>query len=95
MNYTQNQKISQITPSTLVIGIDVAKDKHVARTQDDRGLEFGKRLIFENRIHGFELLLEWALRHAKENSKDQYHLWCRTNRTLLAKPCLLSECKGL
>jgi transposase len=62
MNYTQNQKISQITPSTLVIGIDVAKDKHVARAQDDRGLEFGKRLIFENRIHGFELLLEWALR---------------------------------
>ncbi|KEF39018.1 hypothetical protein M670_01835, partial [Schinkia azotoformans MEV2011] len=48
MNYTQNQKISQITPSTLVIGIDIAKDKHVARAQDDRGIEFGKRLIFEN-----------------------------------------------
>jgi transposase len=70
MNYTQNQKISQITPSTLVIGIDVAKEKHVARAQDDRGLEFGKRLIFQNRIDGFELLLEWAQRHAKENSKD-------------------------
>lgn len=27
MNYTQNQKISQITPSTLIIGIDIAKDK--------------------------------------------------------------------
>ncbi len=31
MNYTQNHKISQITPSTLIIGIDIAKDKHVAR----------------------------------------------------------------
>jgi len=30
MNYTQNQKIKQITPSTLIIGIDIAKDKHVA-----------------------------------------------------------------
>lgn len=70
MNYTQNHKIKQITPSTLIIGIDIAKDKHVARAQDDRGIEFGKRLIFENRIHGFEQLLEWANRHAKENDKD-------------------------
>lgn len=62
-------KFKQITPSTLVIGIDIAKGKHVARDQDDRGFEFGKRLIFENRIHGFELLLEWAERHAKENEK--------------------------
>ncbi|MCD8511350.1 MAG: IS110 family transposase [Bacillus sp. (in: Bacteria)] len=70
MNYTQNEKIKQITPRTLVIGIDIAKDKHVARAQDDRGIEFGKRLNFENRIHGFEQLLEWANRHAKENDKD-------------------------
>ncbi|EIJ79258.1 hypothetical protein PB1_04140 [Bacillus methanolicus PB1] len=70
MNYTQNQKISQITPSTLIIGIDIAKDKHVARAQDDRGIEFGKRLIFENRIHGFQMLLDWVKRHQKENDKN-------------------------
>lgn len=70
MNYTQNEKINQITPSTLIIGIDIAKDQHVARAQSDRGLEFGKRLFFENRIHGFELLIDWARRHAKENEKD-------------------------
>lgn len=69
MNYTQNQKISQITPSTLIIGIDIAKDKHVARAQDDRGIEFGKRLFFENRIHGFETLLDWVEKHQKENGK--------------------------
>ena len=28
-NYTQNQKISQISPSTLIVGIDVAKEKHM------------------------------------------------------------------
>jgi len=58
LNYNQNHKIAQITPSTLVVGIDIAKDKHVARFQDDRGIEFGNRVFFDNRIHGFELLLE-------------------------------------
>lgn len=58
MNYNQNQKIAQITPSTLILGIDIAKDKHVARFQDDWGMEFGKRVFFDNRIHGFEFLLE-------------------------------------
>lgn len=45
MNYTQNQKIMQISPSTLIVGIDIAKDKHVARAQDDRGYEFGKKTV--------------------------------------------------
>jgi transposase len=69
MNYTQNEKISQITPETLIVGIDIAKDKHVARAQDDRGIEFGKRLIFENRIHGYQKLLDWVIRHQNENQK--------------------------
>ena len=69
MNYTQNQKISQISPSTLIVGIDIAKDKHVARAQDDRGIEFGKRLFFENRIHGFKMLLNWVKKHQQENDK--------------------------
>ncbi|MED0717223.1 IS110 family transposase, partial [Aeribacillus composti] len=47
-----------------------AKDKHVARAQDDRGIEFGKRLIFENRIHGFQMLLDWVNRHQQENDKN-------------------------
>ena len=70
MNYNQNKKLMQITPNTLVIGIDIAKDKHVARAQDDRGVEFGKRLVFENRIHGFQSLLDWAERHKKQNNKN-------------------------
>ncbi|NPC90741.1 IS110 family transposase [Bacillus sp. WMMC1349] len=70
MNYTQNHKISQITPLTLIVGIDIAKDKHVARAQDDRGIEFGKRLIFENRKHGFQKLVTWAESLRKENGKN-------------------------
>jgi transposase len=71
MNYTQNHKISQITSDTLIIGIDIAKDKHVARAQDDRGFEFGKRLIFENRIHGFIRLIDWMDRHKREQGKNR------------------------
>src|SRR5690606_34664499 len=93
MNYTQNQKISQITPSTLVIGIDIAKDKHVARAQDDRGIEFGKRLVFVNRIHGFQSLLEWVERHQKQNAKNHVifgveptgHYWLNLAYFLTAK----------
>lgn len=69
MNYNQNQKLAQITPSTLIVGIDIAKDKHVARFQDDRGMEFGKRMFFDNRIHGFELLLEQVTRIQKDQGK--------------------------
>lgn len=93
MNYTQNQKISQITPSTLIVGIDVAKEKHVARFQDDRGLEFGKRLIFENRIHGFQTLLDCVKRHQNDNHKDHVifgmeptgHYWLNLAYFLKAK----------
>ncbi|APB37177.1 IS110 family transposase [Heyndrickxia coagulans] len=93
MNYTQNHKISQITASTLIIGIDVAKDKHVARAQDDRGIEFGKRLIFENRFHGFQTLLDWMERQRKQNHKDHVifgveptgHFWLSLAYFLTAK----------
>jgi transposase len=71
MNYNQNHKLSQITQTTLIVGIDIAKDKHVARAQDDRGFEFGKRMIFDNRIHGFEQLLNWIFRLQKEHGKSK------------------------
>lgn len=44
MNSTQNDRINQITSSTLIVGVDIAKFKHVARAQDYRGVEFGKPL---------------------------------------------------
>jgi len=48
MNYNQNHKIAQITPKTLVIGIDIAKHLHVARAQDYRGIELGTTFFFDN-----------------------------------------------
>ncbi len=54
MNSTQNDRINQITSSTLIVGVDIAKFKHVARAQDYRGVEFGKSNTFENNREGFE-----------------------------------------
>jgi hypothetical protein len=39
---------------TLIIGVDIAKYKHVARAQDFRGLEFGAPFYFENTNTGFD-----------------------------------------
>jgi transposase len=59
MNYNQNEKIAQITSQTLIIGIDIAKFKHVARAQDYRGIEFGSPCYFDNTKQGFQLFLDW------------------------------------
>lgn len=37
----QNQRILQITESTLVVGADIAKKTHAARVVDYRGIELG------------------------------------------------------
>lgn len=60
MKYKQNEKILQLTEETLIIGIDIAKHKHVARAQDFRGIQFGKPLTFENSFEGYTSLLNWV-----------------------------------
>lgn len=59
MDFTQNQRIMQITENTLIIGVDIAKRKHVARAVDDRGRDLVKRLVFENTLLGFKDLISW------------------------------------
>jgi transposase len=56
MKNTQNEKISQIKFSTLVVGIDVAKETHYARAFDFRGIELFKLLKFSNTAEGYELI---------------------------------------
>ncbi|WML30276.1 IS110 family transposase [Neobacillus sp. OS1-32] len=69
MKYKQNNKILQLTEDTLIIGIDIAKHKHVARAQDFRGIQFGKPLTFKNSLSGFTSLINWVntlkIKHAK------------------------------
>ena len=65
MNYNQNDKIAQITSQTLIIGVDIAKFKHVARAQDYRGIEFGTPCFFENTKDGFSAFIDW-INHLKQ-----------------------------
>lgn len=71
MNYTQRQRIEQITETTLIIGADIAKFKHVARAEDFRGIELGKHLIFENTHMGFAALLAWINKLKIANNKTK------------------------
>ena len=52
----QNQRIEQITTSQLVIGIDMAKETHVAQATNFRGI------VFQNGIFHF-LIVSKGLRN--------------------------------
>jgi transposase len=71
MNYNQNQKIMQINEQTLIIGVDIAKEKHVARAQDFRGIEFGKALTFKNDHYGFIRFYAWLDKICAEHGKNR------------------------
>jgi transposase len=59
MARNQNAKIERITEATLIVGVDIAKHKHVARCVDWRGIELGKPLTFENTREGLDRLWQW------------------------------------
>jgi transposase len=50
-------KLEAITPSTLIVGVDIAKELQWARFIDYRGLELRKSLKFQNDKNGFETIL--------------------------------------
>ncbi len=60
MNYTQNEKIMQVTNETLVVGMDIGSEYHYARAFDNRGLEYSKApLKVSNNYDGFKSLQGW------------------------------------
>ena len=63
-----NQKIEAVTLRTLVVGIDIAKERQWARFVDCRGVECGKELYFSNDRDGFERILSKIRQIIKENS---------------------------
>jgi len=68
MKYNQNEKIEQIQETTLIVGADIAKEKHVARALDFRGIEYYRPITFENSQHGFAKVLHWI-----RNIQDEHH----------------------
>lgn len=71
MKRTQNEKISQIKISTLVVGIDIGKETHFARAFDYRGIELTKLLKFSNTAEGFELLDRWMRDTCRQQEKTE------------------------
>ena len=69
MNYTQNEKIMQVKNSTLVVGVDIAKNKHAARAFNFRGIEYDKAIFFENNEAGFKKLLHWIRKISEKGNK--------------------------
>ncbi|RBP84041.1 transposase [Cytobacillus firmus] len=55
----------------LIIGVDIAKFKHVAHAQDFRGMEFGSPCYFENTKEGFEHFLYWISETKKTHSMEK------------------------
>ena len=70
MNYTQNEKIEQVTDSTMVVGVDIGSQIHYARAFDNRGRELTKRIFsFHNNLEGFNSFNLWAETLKTENKK--------------------------
>ena len=59
MQQKQNQRIQQITDATIIVGADIAKQTHVARAIDFRGIELGKECVFSNDDEGLTKLVTW------------------------------------
>ncbi len=71
MHYTQNQKIEQVTSSTLVIGVDIGSKVQYARAFDWRGIEFTRKAFrFMNSHDGFNQFYEWMCRLMAETGLD-------------------------
>lgn len=70
MNYTQNEKIGQVTDTTMFVGADIGSRTHYVRAFDKRGGEFRKRVFsFQNDIEGFNSFNYWAKTLKNENKR--------------------------
>ena len=77
MNYTQNEKIEQVSDTTLVIGIDIGSQTHYARAFDNRGRELTRKVFsFGNDIEGFNTFNQWAEKLKTENNKTKVMIGC-------------------
>ncbi|WP_255437778.1 IS110 family transposase [Thalassobacillus sp. CUG 92003] len=61
-DFTQNQRLAQMNERILIIGIDVAKHKHVARVVDDQGWDLASLRQFDGRILASSFLGEIPFR---------------------------------
>jgi transposase len=76
-----NQRIQNVTPHTLIVGVDIAKNTHWARFVDSRGVEIGNAISFSNDRQGFEILtkeINEIIKHSRitllKHASDEKHI---------------------
>ena len=109
--YTQNDKIEQVTEKTLVVGVDIGSTKQYARAFDYRGREIDRVFWFMDGRSGYELFLNWMQGLQSANDMDKIivgaeptsHYWFGLRRFLdeagiqlvLVNPLHVSRAKEL
>ena len=109
--YTQNDKIEQVTEKTLVVGVDIGSTKQYARAFDYRGRELDRVYAFMDCRSGYELFLDWMQGLQSANGMDKIivgaeptgHYWFGLRRFLdeagiqlvLVNPLHVSKAKEL
>jgi transposase len=74
MHHNRNQKINQITESTLVVGIDIAKETHYACAIDDRGRELKQNWKVKQSRQGFETFYADLMALMNHHGKTQVYI---------------------
>lgn len=77
MNYTQNNKISQVSEKTFVVGVDIGSETNYARAFNWRGLELSKKVFrFSNSLEGFQSFLAYLNTYKTIASAEQVIVGC-------------------
>ena len=72
MNYTQNQKIEQVTESTLALGVDIGSSEHYVRAFDYRGRELTRKVFrFSTDINGFNSFYDCVTQICINHGKNE------------------------
>ena len=71
MQNVLQKRITRITPTTIIVGIDAAKDLHWARITDYRGIDLMKPVKVHNNMDGFESLLAKVEKQRQKHGCDQ------------------------
>lgn len=77
MNYTQNNKISQVSEKTFVVGVDIGSETNYARAFNWRGQELSKKVFrFSNSQEGFQSFLAYLNTYKTIASAEQVIVGC-------------------
>ena len=92
MNYTQNQKIEQVTESTLVLGVDIGSSEHYVRAFDYRGRELTRKVFrFSTDINGFNSFYDWVTQICIKHGKNEAMIGCEPTSPWIRRCMTVSE----